>query len=94
MPRGQVTFISDTFSAGGNIAADGTYTVTVKLPAGTYRVTVLASGDSPSSAMVDVQDRKPIKPLVDKKFNNPDTSELVCEVKGKTIFPITVVPPK
>jgi len=94
VPRGQVTFISNTFSAGGNITADGAYTVTVKLPAGTYRVTVLASGDSPSSAMVDVQDRKPIKPLVDMKFNNPDTSGLVCEVKGKTTFPITVEPPK
>jgi len=93
VPRGQVTFISNTFSAGGTIAADGSYSVTVKVPAGTYGVTVVASGDSPSS-LVHVENVKPIKPLVDKKFNSPDTSGLVCEVKGKTTFPITVTPPK
>jgi hypothetical protein len=82
VPRGQVTFISNTFSAGGTIAADGSYSVTV-----------VASGDSPSS-LVHVENVKPIKPLVDKKFNSPDTSGLVCEVKGKTTFPITVTPPK
>jgi hypothetical protein len=94
LTRGQVTFMSGTFTSGGAIAADGTYSVNVRVPAGTYKVSVIASGDSQSDPTVDVADVKPAKPLVDPKFNNPETSELVCEVKGPTGFDIKVEPPK
>ncbi|MDR3109098.1 MAG: carboxypeptidase-like regulatory domain-containing protein [Planctomycetaceae bacterium] len=91
--RGQITFTSDTFSAGGETIADGTYTIH-NIPAGTYRVTVKASGESQSDPKVDVADVKPAKPVVDKKYNDPATSGLTCEVKGSTSYDITVEPPK
>lgn len=94
--RGQVTLISDSFTAGGDIIADGSYNISIPggVPAGTYKVTVRASGDSPSSANTDVADVKPVKPLVDPKYNNPETSGLTCEVTKATVFDIKVEAPK
>ena len=93
LTRGQVTLTSGSFTGGGAIIADGTYNVNVRVPAGTYKVSVIASGESPSDSSVDVGDAKPAPSLVDPKFNNPETSELVCEVKGATVFNIKVTAP-
>jgi len=94
LPHGQVTLTSGTFSAGGSILGDGTYNINVRVPAGTYKVTVRASGESPSDPKADIADVKPAKSLVDTKYNAPETSGLVCEVKGITTFNITVETPK
>ena len=94
VPRGQVTINSSTFTAGGPIAADGTYTINARVPAGTYQITVRATGDSPSEASVDIADVKPAPLLVDAKFGSAETSELTVEVKGKTTHNITVTAPQ
>jgi len=94
VPSGQVTFSSSNVTAGGGILPDGTYTVSTSVPAGTYKVTVMALENTMSDPNVSVEDAKPAKSLVDPKYNNPETSGLVCEVKGKTSFPITVEAPK
>ena len=94
LSRGQVTFISDRFTAGGAVIGDGTYNINVRVPAGTYKVTVRASGDSLADPNVNTEDAIAPTPLVDTKFGSPDTSGLVCEVKGPTMFNITVEAPK
>jgi hypothetical protein len=91
--RGQVMLTSGTFTAGGETIADGTYIIR-DVPAGTYKVSVRASGESESNPNVDVEDAKPVKPVVDMKYNNPETSGLTCEVKSATTFDIVVEPPK
>jgi len=92
VPRGQVTFNSGSFTAGGHILDDGTYNIGMRVPAGTYQVTVIALGESPIG--VDPEDAKPAKPLVDAKYNNPATSGLECVVSGTTVFNIEVEAPK
>ena len=94
LSRGQVTFMTASYTAGGNVAADGTYRINMRVPAGTYKVTVRASGDSPSDPRVSIADAVLPPPLVDLKFGNPETSGLVCEVKGATTFNITVEAPE
>ena len=95
VPRGQVTFYSATFTGGGAIAADGLYTINTRVPAGTYQVTVRASGESPSDPTADITEARPAPPpLVDPKFGNPETSELVFEVKRAATFNIEVTPPQ
>ncbi|MDR0869238.1 MAG: carboxypeptidase-like regulatory domain-containing protein [Planctomycetaceae bacterium] len=94
VPRGQVTLFSDTFTAGSGIGADGTYRINMPVPAGTYKVTVRATEDSPSDTKVAPEDVKPPKPLVDVKYNSPEKSGLTVDVKGATTFDITVEPPK
>jgi hypothetical protein len=78
---GQVTLTSGRISFSGDLIGEGTYTINAQVPAGTYKVTVQSSGD-------------PGKPQVDPKYSNPATSELVCEVKGPTMFDIKVEPQK
>ena len=93
VPRGEVMFTSDSFSAGGHVVGDGNYNINIRVPAGTYRVTVRAMADTPSDPMVDLDNASPVQLLVDSKYNNPETSGLVCEVKGTTTFNITVEAP-
>jgi len=91
--RGQVTFTSGSFTGGGSIIADGTYNINVRVPAGTYKVSVAAYAETTADQSVDIADAKPPQSLIDPKFNNPETSELVCEVKGATVFNIPVTAP-
>ena len=93
LTRGQVTFTSASFTGGGAIIADGSYSLNVRVPAGTYKVSVVAYAESMTDPKADIADAKPAQSLVDRKFNNPETSELVCEVKGATVFNIPVTPP-
>jgi hypothetical protein len=75
------------------IRSDGRYEMFELKPGdgvrpGNYQVTVTATTGGGS-------DGTPFVHLVDPKFENPSTSGLTCEVKGNTVFPITVTkPPK
>jgi len=93
VPRGQVTIHSSTFTAGGHISADGSYAINVPVPAGIYRVTVVASGDQPASTL-DIVDVRPVPPLVATRYGSTETSELTVEVTGRTTFDITVTAPQ
>ena len=79
--QGQVTFTSGRFTGNGDIIGDGTYSISGRVPTGTYKVAVQAS--TPGGEL-----------LVDPKYSKPETSDLVCEVKGPTTFIIKVEPPK
>ena len=94
VPQGQVTFNSASFTGGGSIISDGTYNTNVRIPAGSYTVTVRALGDSPSDVELSTGNTQPVKPLVDPKYGKPETSGLVCEVKGPTLFHIEVTAPQ
>jgi hypothetical protein len=94
VPSGQVTLVSSMLNAGGPIASDGTYTITARVPAGTYQVAVRATGDQPATTSVDIAKKTLAKPLVDLKYGRVETSELTVEVKGNTTYNITVEPPK
>jgi len=79
LTRGQVTFTSGYFTGTGDVFGEsGTYSISGPVPAGKYKVAVQASDNS----------------LIDPKYNDPETSGLVCEVKGPTGFDIQVEPPK
>jgi len=94
VPTGQVTFSSGSFTGGGSIIGDGTYSTTVRIPAGTYKVSVTAFGEPPAAAGGRDSDEIPSGvSLVAQKYTNPETSELVCEVNGPTTFDITVTAP-
>ena len=93
LTRGEVTLNSSLFTAGGPIAADGTYTINARVPAGTYQVTVRASADRPSSASMDVENAPPVQSLVHPKYNSAETSGLTVEVKAKTTHNIEVTAP-
>jgi hypothetical protein len=91
LTSGGVTFINSPYQASGAIKSDGSYELfELKsgdgVRSGTYQVTVSATtgGDSDGSPLVH---------LVDPKFENPSTSGLTCEVKGNTVFNITVTKP-
>jgi hypothetical protein len=93
VPRGQVTIHSNTFTAGGPITANGSYTINAPVPAGTYQVTVVASGDQPASTL-DIVDVRPVPPLVDTKYGSTETSGLTIEVPGNRSFDLTVTAPQ
>ena len=92
VPTGQVTFSSGSFTGGGSIIGDGTYSTTVRIPAGTYKVSVTAFGEPPASG--NAEDMPSGVSLVAQKYTNSETSELVCEVNGPTTFDITVTAPQ
>ena len=78
LTQGQVTLTSGRFTGSGEIISEGTYTISARVPAGTYKVAVQASDT----------------PLIDSKYSDPETSGLVCEVKGPTMFNIEVKLPE
>lgn len=103
LTKGEVFFESDAgFLGSGKIRSDGAYTVGSEkesdgLPDGTYMVTVRGAFDMPP-VPPDADMSKPetlpkATQLVDTKFASNATSGLTCEVKGKTVYPITVTPP-
>ena len=89
VPGGQVTLTSARFTASGDIVPESSrYTINVRVPAGTYKVSVTVSGEPGSGEATPSG-----LPLVDPKFSNPETSGLVCEVRGATVFDIELTPP-
>ncbi|MDR3197160.1 MAG: carboxypeptidase-like regulatory domain-containing protein [Planctomycetaceae bacterium] len=92
LTSGGVTFTNLPQQASGAIKSDGSYELYELKPGdgvrpGTYQVTVSATTGGGS-------DGTPLVHLVDPKFENPGTSGLTCEVKGNTVFNITVTKPK
>ncbi|MDR2705132.1 MAG: carboxypeptidase-like regulatory domain-containing protein [Planctomycetaceae bacterium] len=91
LTTGIVTFIKMPYQWIGTINTDGSYEMyELKpgdgVPPGTYQVTV-------SSSTGGSEPEIPVIHLVDPKFNDIETSGLTCEVKGNTIFNITVTKP-
>ncbi|MFN3151604.1 hypothetical protein [Bremerella sp.] len=88
VPQGEVRFINDTFETLGKID-NGKVDIGAMddgVPNGTYKVAVNANGEA--------DDKYPYgKPLVAKKFNNPNTSGIVIEVKGDENIDIVVGKP-
>jgi hypothetical protein len=82
--NGQVTFTSRTSTFSGDIMGGGSYSIMGRVPAGTYKVAVIPLLDTP---LVKASP-------VDTKYSNPDTSGIVCEVKGQTAFNFTVEAPQ
>jgi len=96
---GEVIFQTETRMASGRIQSDGSYKLsgaTEKdgVPPGHYGVRVVGAYDSsntPPGAGPD--EALPPIPLIDEKFEKMETSGLTCDVKGTTIFDITVTKP-
>jgi hypothetical protein len=91
LTSGDVAFINLPYQATGAIKSNGSYEIYELKPGdgvrpGTYQVTVSATTGGGS-------DGTPLVHLVDPKFENPSTSGLTCEVKGNTVFDITVIKP-
>ena len=94
LSSGQITLESRSFTGNGSILPDGTYNISGRVPAGTYKVAVKAGDAEPLGTSFDKADTKSAKPQIDPKFNNAETSGLVCEVSGPTEFDVKVEPPK
>ena len=102
MGSGIIIFESETLQAIGTIQENGSYSVssgeTRGIPNGTYNV--FFSGFGPDYAPPDMgPGGNPIGPpklirnvelIIPDKYLSPHTSGLVCEVKGRTVFNITV----
>ena len=103
LDHGEVIFESSVLIARGAIQRDGTYRVQSGelkgLPVGTYNVSVGGFQDTvvesfaPDGSPTGVRIIPAVIPVA-KKFLSGGTSDLVCEVKGRTTFDITVEPPK
>ncbi|MDR2756512.1 MAG: carboxypeptidase-like regulatory domain-containing protein [Planctomycetaceae bacterium] len=91
LTSGGVTFTNLPYQASGVIKSNGSYELYEQklgdgVRPGTYQVTVSATTGGGSDGI-------PFVYLVDPKFENPSTSGLTCEVKGNTVFNITVTKP-
>ena len=88
---GTVKFVGEKTQAIGHIQKDGTYRLGEIKPGdgvvpGTYGVAVYSKDGADTSYA-------PTKYFVDPKFEEPATSGLVCEVKKRMTFDITVTRP-
>jgi len=88
---GTVKFVGEKTQATGHIQKDGTYRLGEVKPGdgimpGLYRVTVYAESGGGS-------DSTPVTYHIDRKFKNPATSGLTCEVKRRMTHDIIVTKP-
>jgi len=100
---GRVCFQTDTMFADGPLQPDGSYTLgslgeNTGLPKGTYQVFITGATTPPQLGMGvgtggTVGSFTPGVSLIHQKFIDRMTSGLTCEVKGRTVFDITVTPP-
>ena len=103
LTEGTVVFQTPMMVSKGRIQEDGTYTLSTGeekgIPRGSYQVSISGLGlprvesFMPPGAMTPRIRATPTVSPIDSKYFNPDTSGLVCEVKGRTTFNITVEPP-
>jgi len=101
LTEGRVCFQTETFLADGPLKADGTYTLGGEkensgIPTGTYQVYITGATTTPEllqAAPGKTGVFSPPVPLIHQKFTDKSTSGLTCEVKGRTVFDITVTPP-
>ena len=103
--RGMVVFETEKMAARGDIRKDGTYTLTTGedkgIPPGTYKVSITGVNmpiiTPPVYASTGAQETQtqviPQTNPINAKYENPNTSGLTCEVKGKTTFDIKVEKP-
>ena len=99
---GSVMFTNGSTTAFGDINAKGEYRMGMKkagsgIPAGTYQVYIADARMEGDPAFADtMEDGSKVIPLIlaiDPKFGSASRSDLVCEVKGKTVFNIPVTKP-
>jgi len=105
LDRGEVIFESPAMIARGEIQQNGSYTIITGerrgVPHGTYQVSIggfrptYESSPPPPGGGPPPPPRitPPVIPIA-QKFLDGATSGLVCEVKGRTTFNITVEPPQ
>ena len=104
LERGSVNFQTESHAAMGSLDKQGRYTIGgVKagdgVPKGTYKVFITGamgldvSKDRPVQFGSGPGTTVPIIPLIDKKYERPETSGLTCEVKSSTVFNIEVKRP-
>ena len=100
LTEGEVLFETALLMSRGSIQKDGTYSVSSGelkgMPKGTYQVSL--GGFTFERMVSPASEGKPpvfesIAIPVDKKYLNSSTSNLTCEVKGRTVYNITVEPP-
>ena len=105
LDHGEVLFETPNLLAKGNIQSDGTYTMYTGelkgVPRGTYAVsiggfqdTMIPPGNSPDGRPLGPPQFIPAVIPIAQKYLSPGTSELTCEVKGRTTYDITVEPPE
>ncbi len=97
---GTVAFVTDTFYGSGAISSDGTYVMgSTKerdgLPPGTYKVYIENSEEITTVPGATEKDppKTTSKERIAKKFTRPTETPLSCEVKGATVYNITVEKP-
>ena len=99
---GKVMFTNGTITAFGDINSKGEYRMGTKkagdgVPSGTYQVYItealVPAGEQFSMKDEDGNTYSPLVLAIDPKFTVPSQCGLVCEVKGKTVFPIQVEKP-
>lgn len=95
LDTGRVMFESSSHSYMGSLGPQGKYTILGNqgksgIPNGEYSVYIQAAEKADPN--VTDPDAPPMQ-LIDKKFTNKNTSDLKCQVKGKTVFDITVEKP-
>ncbi|MGL4944619.1 MAG: hypothetical protein ACRC46_15670 [Thermoguttaceae bacterium] len=95
--KGEVNFQSDKDLVSGFIAPDGTYklegaTKGSGIPGGTYQVFIVGTQVVDSKGSPDPS-KAVVTEMVAKKFASRETSGLTCDVKGATVFNITVEKP-
>ena len=97
---GEVIFQTGTCLVSGRIQSDGTYklagaTKNDGVPLGHYGVRIVGAYDTSNTppGITSPSEALPPIPLIDKKFEKTETSGLTCEVKGSTMFDITVTKP-
>lgn len=100
LKKGEVRFVTSTFTGYGSIQDDGTYKISSSgtndgVPNGSYNVYIINAVDQPEiDFSKDPGDAPPPVNLIHSKFGSESTSGLSCEVKGKTTFDITVEKPE
>ncbi|MDO4587426.1 MAG: hypothetical protein Q4C95_09030 [Planctomycetia bacterium] len=105
---GMIIFEDGVSQARGNIDENGNYKVSSEgkndgIKRGTYNVYITQANGFDTSGIESVESKEgqtnvsmqvaPLVNFIDSKFESPTTSGLKVEVKGKTVYDITVYKP-
>ena len=96
LSKGYVVFTSEKFTARGEIGPDGDFVLSSSrvddgAPPGTYKVTLIGTGDGPTYENPDI----PVRRSVDEKYEASNTTPLELTVEPKANeFDIEADPPK
>jgi len=85
LTQGMVCFMAPGFLARGQLNADGTYQVSSTgendgLPPGKYKVYLVGA----ELVITDGNGNSTYTPLVDKRYDSAETTDIECEVDGST----------